>query len=115
MKICIKPSLYSTMTLRYAGIIIIHPYTRAAHLHCIYSSKHVALQNAIWLFKQDIEKSSLRHMIVPRLYVGDNDEIESELKRLRFQVARAADNFPKPQIIPHIYSVISHPELDELV
>jgi len=109
-----KSLFYVSMSLRYAGVIVIHPYTRAAHLHCIYSSKQAALQNAIWLFKQDIERSSLRDKIVPQLYVGDNDEIESELKRLRFQVTRAADNFPKSRFMPNIYSVVTHSELNEL-
>lgn len=102
------------MLLRNAGVIAIHPITRAARLHQIHPSKTSALRSAIWLTKQDLEVSALRGIIVPRLYTDDNDELEHELRRIRKQIVTRADMDPKNEFLPNIYSVVTSPYINEL-
>lgn len=102
------------MILRNAGVIVIHPITRTARLHQIHPSKSSALRSAIWLAKQELEVSSLRGIIVPRLYVGDDDELEYEILRLRAQIVARADKNATDEYLPHIYSVIMSPYINEL-
>ena len=106
--------LCSTMILRNAGVLVIHPITRAARLHQMHSSKSSALRSAIWLVKQELETSSLRGIIVPRLYIGDADELEYELLRIRKQIVTYADMDAKNEFLPHIYSVITSPYINEV-
>ena len=102
------------MLLRNAGVIAIHPVTRAARLHQIHPSKTSALRSAIWLTKQELEASPFRSIILPRLYIGDNDELEHELFRIRKQIVMRADIDPKNRYLPYIFSVISSPYINEL-
>lgn len=102
------------MFLRSAGLVTIHPITRIARLHNIYPSKTLALQTAILLAKQDIELSALRGIVIPRLYVGDSDEIEYELRRIRKHIVAYADMDKTNEYMPHLYSVIISPYLNEL-
>lgn len=102
------------MILRNAGVIAIHPITRAARLHQIHSSKTSALRSAIWLAKQELEASSFRSIILPRLYIGDDDELEHELRCIRNQIVMRADIDPKNKYLPHIYSVITSPYINEI-
>ena len=102
------------MLLRNAGVIAIHPITRAARLHQIHPSKTSALRSAIWLTKQELEVSSFRSIILPRVYIGDNDELEHELRRIRKQIVTRADMDPKNEFLPNIYSVVTSPYINEL-
>jgi hypothetical protein len=87
-------------------ILITHPCTRAVSLHSLYPNRQFALQRAIWIFKQEIESSSLRDIVKTRLYVGDNDEIDAELQRLRLHIVRIVDT-THIKNIPNIYSVLA--------
>ena len=102
------------MLLRNAGVIAIHPITRAARLHQIHPSKTSALRSAIWLVKQELEASPFRSIILPRLYIGDDDELEHELRRIHKEIVTRADIDPKNQYLPHIYSVITSPYINEM-
>jgi len=102
------------MLLRNAGVITIHPITRVARLHQIHPSKTSALRSAIWLTKQELEVSSLHSIIMPRVYIGDNDELEHELSRIRRQIVTRADIDPKNKYLPCIFSVVTSPYINEL-
>jgi hypothetical protein len=97
-----------------AGIVTIHPITRSAVLRALYPSQTLALQNAIWCAKQDIDRSDLRHLLRVRLYVGDDDEIQQELRRLRLMIAHHVDTVHHAGMIPNIYTVITSPYINEL-
>ena len=101
------------MLLRNAGVIAIHPITRAARLHQIHPSKTSALRSAIWLSKQELEASPFRSIILLRVYIGDDDELEHELRRIHKQIVMRADIDPKNKYLPHIYSVITSPYINE--
>ena len=91
-------------------ILITHPYTRTVSLHSLYPNRQIALQRAIWIFKQEIESSSLRDIVKTRLYVGDNDEIDAELQRLRLHIVRIVDT-AHIKNIPNMYSVLADSRL----